>query len=110
MDVSTVFEADGTFHAEGKCEGMDTWHYSGRWAIEEDKLFWEVQESDMPFPFDGDMDDVVVSISDREWITKDAEGKLTVYNRVALSGKSQSSDPSEKVVRLGPRRTDKSGT
>jgi hypothetical protein len=109
MDISTVFEADGTFHAEGKCEGLDTWQYSGRWAVEEDKLLWDVLESDMPFPFDGDMDDVVISISGQEWITKDAEGKLTTYRRKLGDSGQSIHEPVEKVVRLVTRNGDKSG-
>jgi TPR repeat protein len=110
MDIVTVFESGGTFHAEGKCEGLDTWHYSGRWAVDQDKLLWDVQESDMPFPFDDDMDDVVVSISDQEWITKNTEGKLTTYRRQATENALGRTEPVSKVVQLGKRSADKSGT
>ena len=110
MDISIVLEADGTFHTEGKCEGLDTWHYSGRWAVEEDKLLWDVLESDMPFPFDGDMDDVVISISGQEWVTKDAEGKLTTYRRKLTGSGLELHESIEKIVRLVTRNGDKSGT
>jgi hypothetical protein len=109
MDVATVLEPDGTFHAEGKCDGMDTWHYSGRWQVEGDKLLWDVMESDMPFPFDGDMDDSVLSISTTEMIAKDADGKLTTYRRKISAGDQRPHEPVEKIVRLVSRNGDKAG-
>lgn len=100
MDVITVFDADGTYRAEGKSEGMETWHYKGRWAIEGNKLLWDVDESDMPFPFDGDMDDVVLNISVNEIVTQDAEGKITTYRKVESDDAPKESKHTEKVVRL----------
>ena len=103
MDVITVFDANGSYFAEGKCEGMDTWHYSGRWAVEGNKLLWDVEESDMPFPSDEDMDDVVVSISREQIVTQDAEGKVTTYRKVESDDVQKETGPAEKVVRLAVR-------
>jgi hypothetical protein len=109
MEVSTVYQADGTFHAEGRSETLETWHYSGRWAVEGDKLLWDVHESDMPFPLDGDMDDVVLSISASEMVTKDAEEKISTYRRKVAEGELRPHEPVEKVVRLVSRNGDKAG-
>jgi hypothetical protein len=82
---------------------MDTWHYSGRWAVEGNKLLWDVEESDMPFPSDEDMDDVVLSISREQIVTQDAEGKVTTYRKVESDGAQKETEPVEKVIRLAVR-------
>jgi hypothetical protein len=109
MDVITVFDPEGTFRAEGKCEGMDTWHYIGRWAVEGNKLLWDIDESDMPYPFDDDMDDIVISITRDEMVTQDAEGKVTTYRKTASGHGQKVHEPPEKVVRLVARHGDKLG-
>ena len=89
---------------------MDNWHYCGRWAVEGNKLFWDVVESDMPFAFGDDMDDVVVRIDRDEMVTQDVEGKLTTYRRIATSQAEKENPRREKVVNLAVRRGDTSSS
>ena len=81
-------------------EDLEAWNYSGRWAVEGDRLMWDVLESDMPIPLDEDSDDTVISISHQVWFTKGNDGKRTTYNRVISEESPQPNGAGEKIIPL----------
>jgi hypothetical protein len=105
MDIAIEFEETGTFSAEVSDANLINWHYSGRWAVEGNKLLWDIQISDMPLPFDDDTDDTVISISREEIVSSDSNGKMTVYRRAACIEDGQKSTVDEKVVFLSAHQS-----
>ena len=105
MDIAIEFEETGTFRAEVSNSNVIHWHYGGRWAVEGNKLLWDIQTSDMPLPFDDDTDDTVISISREEIVSSDSNGTMTVYRRVARLEDGQKSTVDEKVVFLSAHQS-----